>query len=36
VPISGIWISALLALVWRPKANQVVNAFVPHCRRAFA
>ena len=35
VPITGIDIPARLALVWRPKGNQVVNAFVPHCRRAF-
>jgi len=35
VPITGIEIPALLALVWRPKKGPTVNALLTHCRRAF-
>jgi DNA-binding transcriptional LysR family regulator len=35
VPITGIAIPALLALVWRRKHSPAVGALVTHCRRAF-
>ena len=35
VPITGVQVPALLALVWRRTPNPVVAAFLPHCRRAF-
>ena len=35
VPIAGVQVLALLALVWRRTPNPVVAAFLPHCRRAF-
>jgi DNA-binding transcriptional LysR family regulator len=36
VPITGIEIPALLALVWRPKTSPAVTALLAQCRRAFA
>jgi DNA-binding transcriptional LysR family regulator len=35
VPIDGIDVRALLALVWRPRHTPAVKALLPHCRRAF-
>jgi DNA-binding transcriptional LysR family regulator len=35
VPITGVDVPALLALVWRRTPSPVVAAFLPHCRRAF-
>jgi DNA-binding transcriptional LysR family regulator len=35
VPITGIEIPALLALVWRPRASAALNALLPHLERAF-
>jgi DNA-binding transcriptional LysR family regulator len=36
VPITGIGIPALLALVWRPKKRPATTALLTLCRRAFA
>jgi DNA-binding transcriptional LysR family regulator len=36
LPITGIEIPALLALVWRPKYSPATTALLTHCRRAFA
>jgi DNA-binding transcriptional LysR family regulator len=36
VPITGIEIPALLALVWRPKKSPATAALLAQCRRAFA
>jgi DNA-binding transcriptional LysR family regulator len=36
VPITGIEIPALLALVWRPKKSPATAALLTHCKRAFA
>jgi DNA-binding transcriptional LysR family regulator len=36
VPITGIEIPALLALVWRPRKSPAATALLSHCRRAFA
>ncbi|GAA2619665.1 LysR family transcriptional regulator [Paractinoplanes durhamensis] len=35
VPITGIDVPALLALVWRPRAGPALSALLPHCRREF-
>ncbi|BCJ52499.1 LysR family transcriptional regulator [Actinoplanes sp. NBRC 14428] len=35
VPVSGVGLSALLALVWRKEESTVLRALLPHCRRAF-
>jgi len=35
VPITGLTVPALLALVWRPTANPVRNALLPLLRRTF-
>nr|BFE76805.1 hypothetical protein GCM10020092_101060 [Actinoplanes digitatis] len=35
VPIEGVEIPALLALVWRKEENTVLRALLPHCRHAF-
>jgi DNA-binding transcriptional LysR family regulator len=35
VPITGIEIPALLALVWRPRASPALNALLPHLEKAF-
>jgi DNA-binding transcriptional LysR family regulator len=35
VPITGIDIPALLALVWRPRPSPALSALLPHLRRAF-
>jgi DNA-binding transcriptional LysR family regulator len=36
VPITGVDIPALLALVWRRKAGPAVTALLAHCRKAFS
>jgi hypothetical protein len=36
VPIDGIELSALLALVWRPRVSPALAALLPHCAAAFA
>ncbi|MEV8509973.1 LysR family transcriptional regulator [Actinoplanes sp. NPDC051475] len=36
VPIAGVDVPALLALVWRKEESIVLRALLPHCRRAFA
>jgi DNA-binding transcriptional LysR family regulator len=36
VPITGIDVPALLAIVWRAQRSPAVAAFVAHCRKAFA
>jgi DNA-binding transcriptional LysR family regulator len=36
VPIDGVRIEAILALVWRPKGSPALHALLPHCRSAFA
>jgi DNA-binding transcriptional LysR family regulator len=36
VPIDGVGIPVLLALVWRPKGSPALRALLPHCRAAFA
>ena len=35
VPVTGVPIPALLALVWRPRTSPALSALLPHCRRAF-
>jgi DNA-binding transcriptional LysR family regulator len=35
VPIDGIGLPALLALVWHPRTNPALAALLPHCRRSF-
>jgi DNA-binding transcriptional LysR family regulator len=35
VPVSGVPLPALLALVWRPRTSPALSALLPHCRRAF-
>ncbi|GIF19569.1 DNA-binding transcriptional LysR family regulator [Actinoplanes tereljensis] len=35
VPITGVDIPALLALVWRPRLSPALSALLPHCRREF-
>jgi DNA-binding transcriptional LysR family regulator len=35
VPITGVELPTLLALVWRPRTNQALSALLPHCRREF-
>ena len=35
VPIAGVDVPALLALVWRREQSTVLRALLPHCRRAF-
>ncbi|MEV6492203.1 LysR family transcriptional regulator [Actinoplanes sp. NPDC051633] len=35
IPIAGIDIPALLALVWRPRPSPAVRAFLTNCRAAF-
>jgi DNA-binding transcriptional LysR family regulator len=35
VPVDGVHIPAILALVWRPAASPVLRALLPHCRAAF-
>ncbi len=35
IPIDGIHIPALLALVWRPRASPAVAALLPHLHKAF-
>ena len=35
VPITGVDMPALLALVWRPRVSPALSALLPHCRRAF-
>jgi len=35
VPITGVDIAALLALVWRPRLSPAMTALLPHLRRAF-
>ena len=35
VPITGVDLSALLALVWRPRTSPALSALLPHCRREF-
>jgi DNA-binding transcriptional LysR family regulator len=35
VPITGVEMPALLALVWRPRTSQALSALLPHCRREF-
>ena len=36
IPITGIDVPALLAVVWRPQRSPAVAAFVAHCREAFS
>jgi DNA-binding transcriptional LysR family regulator len=36
VPIDGIEIPALLALVWRPRFGPALGALLPHCAAAFS
>jgi hypothetical protein len=36
VPIDGVEIPALLALVWRRTGSPALRALLPHCRAAFA
>jgi DNA-binding transcriptional LysR family regulator len=36
VPITGVTIPALLALVWRPRTSPALAALLPHLRREFA
>jgi DNA-binding transcriptional LysR family regulator len=36
VPIDGVGIRALLALVWRPRAGPALTALLPHLKVAFA
>ena len=36
VPITGIPLPALLALVWRPRTSPALGALLPHLRTAFA
>jgi DNA-binding transcriptional LysR family regulator len=35
VPVSGVDISALLALVWRPAASPALRELLAQCRAAF-
>ncbi|GAA0535390.1 LysR substrate-binding domain-containing protein [Paractinoplanes ferrugineus] len=35
VPITGVDVPALLALVWRPRSSPALDALLPHCRREF-
>jgi DNA-binding transcriptional LysR family regulator len=35
VPIAGIEIPALLALVWRPRVSAALSALLPHLEKAF-
>ncbi|WP_030436414.1 LysR family transcriptional regulator [Actinoplanes subtropicus] len=35
VPVTGVPIPALLALVWRPRTSPALSALLPHCRREF-
>lgn len=35
VPITGVPLPALLALVWRPRTGPALSALLPHCRREF-
>ena len=35
VPIKGVKVPAMLALVWREGDSPVMEALVPHCRKAF-
>jgi DNA-binding transcriptional LysR family regulator len=35
VPITGVPLPALLALVWRERSSPALSALLPHCRREF-
>ena len=35
IPIEGVTIPAVLALIWRPKPTPAVRELLPHCREAF-
>jgi len=36
IPITGVEIPALLALVWRPRVSAALHALLPHLEKAFA